>query len=138
MVEDLPVSESLLLLLTRYYLLQGENWIFLSFGVSHPHSREDRRSPRKRVLCEVWVPEMSITSLEVPRRGKASESRGADGRSPTCNHVIAGKCAASHADPARHPPDAPIHACTSCRRTSVSTFVEEDEGFLLPRTFFFF
>ena len=70
----------------RYYLRGGgggENRVVLSFRVCHPRSREDGISPRKQFLCEVWVPEMSITSLEVPQGPTASEGRGTEGWSAT-------------------------------------------------------
>lgn len=84
MLGDSPFSESLLLLLLLSLTSSGVKTEFSYLFVSPaPHSREDRISPRKLSLCEVWVPEMSVTSLEVPGRVKASESRGTDGRWPT-------------------------------------------------------
>lgn len=108
----------------RYYLLQGENWVFLSFCVFRPRSREDRISPRKQFLCEVWVPEMRITSLEVPQGVKASRAGVPVVGGQPCNHVIAEKCTLSQADPAHHLSDTRTQACCSSRQTSVSTFVK--------------
>lgn len=67
-----------------------------SFPVGFPTHTADRINPRKWLLCEVWVPEMRVTSLEVPwGRVHLQEEGVGTVCHELCSHMIVEKRALS-------------------------------------------
>lgn len=53
-----------------------------SFPVGFPTHTADRINPQKRLLCEVWVPEMRVTQAGSPLGASASAVRRGRDRLP--------------------------------------------------------
>ena len=47
----------------------AKTWVSFSFCVSHPRSRQEKISPWKQFLCEIWMPEMRVTETGSPPGG---------------------------------------------------------------------